>query len=339
MDMKKIANTSKRLAAALSRKLGDECYVKASALSIGMCEGRASEHVELSTVDIICPIDDRTEVDAAIAKACSKSRGWTVYTSRISADGASYGVSIACAEVVALAKAIDALCTTVKRINAYVHMSAATRYNKAREYAEGARAGEAAVNAYYERTALNVKVDQCIRRLLKAANARDVDAISADVQGELEPILNDARAMIEAAKAAAYITHAAETPVEAVEPAASAAAPEAVEMAVSATYTVDDGVEYMYTARVGGVGIGGASVIVYDDGDTYVERIDVDDGYRSHGYGTAMLKQLAAMYGGVYLAPDNDDARRLYARLGDDVTSKGSWGYVDQGYGVYAIAA
>lgn len=315
MDMKKMANTSKRMAAALSRKLGGECYVKASALNIGMCEGRANAHVELSTVDIICPIDDRAEVDAIIAKACSKSRGWAVYTSRISADGVSYGVSIACAEVVALAKAMDALCTTVKRINAYVHMSAATRYNKAREYAEGARAGEAAVNAYYERTALNTKVDQCIRRLLKATNAWDVDVISADVQGELEPILNDARAMIEAAKTAA------------------------VEIAETATYTVDDGTEYMYTARVGGVDVGGASVIVYDSGDAYIERIDVDDGYRNRGYGTAMLKQLAALYGAVYLAPDNDDARRLYARLGDDVTSNGSWGYVDQGYGVYAIAA
>lgn len=118
-----------------------------------------------------------------------------------------------------------------------------------------------------------------------------------------------------------------------------AAAPEAVEVAVTATYTVDDGDEYMYTARVGDVTIGGASVIVYDNGDAYIERIDVDDGYRNRGYGTAMLKQLAALYGAVYLAPDNDDARRLYARLGDDVTSKGSWSYVDQGYGVYAIAA
>lgn len=117
------------------------------------------------------------------------------------------------------------------------------------------------------------------------------------------------------------------------------AAPEAVEMAVSATYTVDDGTEYMYTARVGGVDVGGASVIVYDDGDAYIERIDVDTTYRNRGYGSAMLKQLAAMYGAVYLAPDNDDSRRLYARLGDDVTSKGSWSYVDQGYGVYSIAA
>lgn len=120
---------------------------------------------------------------------------------------------------------------------------------------------------------------------------------------------------------------------------ASAAAPETVEMAVSATYTVDDGTEYMYTARVGGVDVGGASVIVYDSGDAYIERVDVDDGYRNRGYGTSLLNQLAVMYGTVYLAPDNDDARRLYARLGDDVTDKGTWGYVDQGFGVYAIAA
>ena len=116
-------------------------------------------------------------------------------------------------------------------------------------------------------------------------------------------------------------------------------APEAVEIVETATYTVDDGTQHIYSARVGAVEVGSASVILYDDGDAYIERIDVDDGYRNRGYGTAMLKQLAAEYGNVYLAPDNEDARRLYARLGDDVTSVGAWGYVDQGFGVYAITA
>lgn len=177
-----------------------------------------------------------------------------------------------------------------------------------------------------------------ITRLNVAETPDEIAAIADAVVAEASG-LKAAYDAQEAAETAAEAAAPAETPVEAVEPAASTAAPETVEVAASATYTVDDGVEYMYTARVGGVEIGGASVIVYDDGDTYVERIDVDDGYRNHGYGTAMLKQLAAMYGIVYLAPDNDDARRLYARLGDDVTSKGSWSYVDQGYGVYAIAA
>ncbi len=542
MDLNKIASASKRIAAALSCRLGCKYHVEASTLNVGMSAARASVHVVLPTVDIICAAEDRAEVDAVIAKACSKSRGWTVYASRISADGASYGVSIASTEAVALARAMEALSTTVEQINAWVHMSAATRYNKAREYAEGARAGEAAVNAYYERTALNVKIDQCIRRLTNATNARDVALISGDVQRELEPIRGEARAMLDAAKtaaasevaatdnkgagemdmkkvmaakrkaaslekalkgtgaevtiidgytvygisllcptikvscdgercsdaynitctacarrgcwvvvdtksapgmrcltitttecnaihraavaigeavfaagwavahaarvkhggnvdagqaaiarlygtddmqtvAAAYIARLneaktsedvaaiadavvaevnglksaydaqeaaeaaapaetpAEAPVEAAEPAASTAAPEAVEIVETATYTVDGGVEHMVAARVDGVDVGGASVIVYDDGDAYIERIDVDDGYRNRGYGTAMLKQLAKMYGDVYLAPDNDGARRLYARLGDDVTARGSWSYVDQGWGVYVIAA
>ena len=59
-----------------------------------------------------------------------------------------------------------------------------------------------------------------------------------------------------------------------------------------------------------------------DDGDetyTFVKTIDIDEEHRNHGYGTQVLKTLADEHDGIYLCPDNDDAERLYARLGDEV--------------------
>ncbi len=90
----------------------------------------------------------------------------------------------------------------------------------------------------------------------------------------------------------------------------------------------------VYTASVDGIEVGCASVMT-DDKSTYVDRIDIYDGYRNHGYGTAFLMGLSKEYGSVVLAPDSEDSRRLYDRLGNDV-SRDYW-MVDQGYGVYEI--
>lgn len=169
-------------------------------------------------------------------------------------------------------------------------------------------------------SSLDAAAEKCAMRLFAAGTVHQLAAIERMMLEEMAALK-----VALTAQAAAQAKASAEA--------------EAVEIAETATYSVDGGVEHMITAHVGGVDVGGASVIVYDNGDAYIERVDIDGGHRNRGYGTAMLKQLAAMYGDVYLAPDNDDARRLYARLGDDVTSKGSWGYVDQGFGVYAIAA
>lgn len=86
---------------------------------------------------------------------------------------------------------------------------------------------------------------------------------------------------------------------------------------------------------VDGVEIGDAQIILTDT--AYVERIDIADEHQRKGYGTEFLRYLSGRYGDIFLAPDNEDARRLYERLGDDVTSDGDWWAVDQGFGVYRI--
>lgn len=93
-------------------------------------------------------------------------------------------------------------------------------------------------------------------------------------------------------------------------------------------------IEYVMT--VDGEEIGWASVMV-DDNGAYCERIDIAEGHRNHGYGTELLKTLSDEFGSIYVAPDNEDAQRLYDRLGYDVSDKGDWCYVDQGFGVYEI--
>ncbi len=99
--------------------------------------------------------------------------------------------------------------------------------------------------------------------------------------------------------------------------------------------TEEDSYTYeMFSASVDGQEVGCASVMT-DEKSTYVDRIDIYEAHRNHGFGTAFLMALSKLYGSVVLAPDNEDARRLYDRLGNDV-SKDYW-MVDQGYGVYEI--
>lgn len=89
-----------------------------------------------------------------------------------------------------------------------------------------------------------------------------------------------------------------------------------------------------YEAIVNGVIVGYASVTVSDEG-AYLERIDVEDGHRGQGYGTAFIRHLSAEYGSIVAAPDNADSQRLFERLGDDVSEE-HW-MINQGYGVYVI--
>lgn len=90
-----------------------------------------------------------------------------------------------------------------------------------------------------------------------------------------------------------------------------------------------------YSIREDGAEIGGCSVMV-DAGYAYCERIDIYEGYRSQGHGTAALRALSDMYGGIVVAPDNSDAQHLYERIGSE-WSGDSAPYLDQGYGVYII--
>lgn len=81
-----------------------------------------------------------------------------------------------------------------------------------------------------------------------------------------------------------------------------------------------------------GITVGGASVMV-DEKSAYCERIDIDEAYRNNGFGTAALYELSSMFHGIIVAPDNEDARRLYDRIGYESSDD----MYDQGFGVYEI--
>lgn len=99
--------------------------------------------------------------------------------------------------------------------------------------------------------------------------------------------------------------------------------------------TTEDSYEAIgYSIQLDGSEIGTASVQA--SATAYVERIDIDEEQRGQGYGTEALRQLSRIHGGIYLAPDNDDARRLYERIGTEYDGPDAE-YIDQGYGVYEI--
>ena len=72
-----------------------------------------------------------------------------------------------------------------------------------------------------------------------------------------------------------------------------------------------------------------------DDSMTYLESIDIDENFRNHGYGTQAIKELVEKYRHIYLAPTDENNRRLYERLGKEMESDVP--EVDQGFGVYEI--
>lgn len=89
-----------------------------------------------------------------------------------------------------------------------------------------------------------------------------------------------------------------------------------------------------------------ATVIELGDDAAYIERIDVDDGFRGQGIGTAAIAEIGEDFWTLYAAPDNADSARLFGRLGekvvgDDVDAAAPMEclyYLDQGFGVYEVA-
>ena len=75
---------------------------------------------------------------------------------------------------------------------------------------------------------------------------------------------------------------------------------------------------------------------VMADDTAYCERIDIDEEYRNNGYGTSALNELSEMFDGITVAPDNEDAKRLYERIGCESRYENA-DYIDQGFGVYDI--
>ncbi len=84
--------------------------------------------------------------------------------------------------------------------------------------------------------------------------------------------------------------------------------------------------------------IGEGSVV--ENGTTYLEALEIQEEHRNQGYGTEALYELAKIYGEICLAPDNEDAQRLYERIADDMKDSdyNEFGFaLDQGYGVYVL--
>lgn len=95
----------------------------------------------------------------------------------------------------------------------------------------------------------------------------------------------------------------------------------------------------LFDIEVGGKVIGGGSMIE-DEDSCYLERIDIDEEHRGQGHGTQALYLLRDIYGTYYLAADNEDAKRLYDRIADEMDSAeyDRWGFaIDQGFGVHVI--
>lgn len=72
------------------------------------------------------------------------------------------------------------------------------------------------------------------------------------------------------------------------------------------------------------------------DDTAYCEGIAINKECRNKGYGTSALYELSNIYGGITVAPDNEDAKRLYERIGSESRYENA-DYIDQGYGVYDI--
>lgn len=116
------------------------------------------------------------------------------------------------------------------------------------------------------------------------------------------------------------------------------------------TYFADDAEEYDYhllEIHADGEVVGAVEVVDHlsDDNDVcYVERIDIDEAFRGKGIGTEVLTSTLndeCGYRYVVVAPDNEDAKRLYERIGEEYSfipyCDQDFDYNDQGYGVYVI--
>lgn len=82
--------------------------------------------------------------------------------------------------------------------------------------------------------------------------------------------------------------------------------------------------------------VGTVGINIYDD-FTLIERLDVDEEYRNKGIGSKIITDIASEFDTTYIVPDNENAKRLYERLGDEVTDDDVVEYLDDGYGVYEI--
>lgn len=90
----------------------------------------------------------------------------------------------------------------------------------------------------------------------------------------------------------------------------------------------------LYSIQVDGITIGDCTIVV--DDVAFCERIDIMPQYRNYGYGTATMRLLSEKYDTIVIAPDNEDAARLFRSIGEDYKEE-SAEYLDKGYGVFVI--
>lgn len=93
-----------------------------------------------------------------------------------------------------------------------------------------------------------------------------------------------------------------------------------------------------YIILAGETQVGEIRVFELESGYTHCDSILVYETYRNQGLGTEALEILAEMYENYSITPDNEDAQRLYERLGSEDLSNPEAYYTDQGYGVYEIS-
>lgn len=88
--------------------------------------------------------------------------------------------------------------------------------------------------------------------------------------------------------------------------------------------------------KLNGETVGTVAIRIYDD-YSEIDRIDIDEKYRNKGIGTTVLGDIAGEFDTTYIVPDNENAKRLYERIGEEVTSGEVYENLDQGYGVYQL--
>lgn len=88
--------------------------------------------------------------------------------------------------------------------------------------------------------------------------------------------------------------------------------------------------------KLNGETVGTVAIRIYDD-YSEIDRIDIDEKYRNKSIGTTVLGDIAGEFDTTYIVPDNESAKRLYERIGEEVTSGEVYENLDQGYGVYRL--
>lgn len=94
---------------------------------------------------------------------------------------------------------------------------------------------------------------------------------------------------------------------------------------------------YKHEILVDGQTVGTAHTMtdIENDDETYLENIDICEGYRNKGYGSQTFYKLAEKYDYIYFAPTDENNQRLYERIAEEMTVDVP--EVDQGYGVYFL--